>query len=648
VPREKTQGVTPSFFNSWYETVELAIAIGVTYFLAARFGLAIRAQGVAIFWPAAGIAVGALIVFGRAARLPVAVGVAVATIGSSLSIGRNAWHGIAFGFANATQALIVSWLVERWFGRQFKLEDVPQVLGFLVASALGAAAGASGAAIAVSFVEPAALPPQVWRIWFAACLLGTLTVAPLLIGVGEAVRRQPARREVVEGGLGILTLAILSIFLISLPAEPWDSALPVALVFPILLWVTVRCRPLFAAAAAFVVALVIIWSTVFQTGHFGDTSIPLESRILAAQTHVLAGALLTLVLAALFADRRRSEAALAHSHERLQLALHGAELGAFSADLTTGRLECDMRAALLHGHNVPPTTIKESRRYVHPDDLVRIDAALAQAQRTGGVWNAEYRVVHPHAGETRWVAVDSSIIRDLRGTPMGLLGVTRDITERKRAEENLRALNAELDHRVKNALATVSAIITQTQETSSLEADFLTGLNRRIKSLGRTHELLSESRWRGVSLAEIVCREFAPYDTGNAEVGGPRVILKPEATQAVAIVLHELTTNAAKYGAFSNRNGRVSVRWQWLQNGSYDRLVIDWQEMGGPPVLAPSHFGYGTSTIRELIPFELGGAVELVFASYGARCRLDIPANWINRGERSAEKPGAAQAVSLN
>ena len=338
MPSEKGQGSAHNLTRCWLGAVKLAIAIGVTYFLAARFGLALRAQaGVATFWPAAGIAVGALIALGPTARLPVAVGVAVATIGSSLTIGRNAWLGIAFGVVNAGQALTVSWLIERWFGRQFKLEDVPQVLGFLVASALGAATGASGAAIAVSLVEPTAFPPDVWRIWFAACLLGTVTVAPLLIGIGEALRRQPARRELIEGGVGILALAALSTFLISLPEEPWESALPVALVFPILLWITVRCRPLFAAAAAFVVALVIIWSTVFNIGHFGDTSIPLESRITAAQTHVLAGALLALVLAALFADRRRSEVGASQSHDRLQLALDGAELGTFRADLTTGR-----------------------------------------------------------------------------------------------------------------------------------------------------------------------------------------------------------------------------------------------------------------------------------------------------------------------
>ncbi len=496
-------------------------------------------------------------------------------------------------------------------------------------------------------------------------------------------------------------------------------------------------------------------------------SIPLADRKLVAQTVVLAGALLTLVLAALFAERRHSEMVLKQSERRLQLALDGAELGAFSADLATGRFECDARAALIHGHNVQPTTIRESRRFVHPQDRIRIDAALAEAQRTGGSWNAEYRVKHPaghpHAGETRWVAVEGSIVRDARGAAVGLLGVSRDTTERKRTEqalaernlqlamaaksarvgsfaydvdtermrispgytaihgfpdgtteiarsqwqlgvhpedlmrweelrrrafreqwpeysgeyrlvgssgevrwiearlfvsygsdgraqrvvgvdidvttrkhteEHLRSLNAELDHRVKNMLATVSAIVIQTPKANSSLADYVAGLDERIKSLARTHELLSHSRWHGVSLEEIVRREFAPYLADNAEIGGPGVMLKAEAVQALGIVLHELATNAAKHGAFSKPGGRLSLQWRWLRNGSAGRLAIEWQEFGASPVREPTQPGYGTSVVRELIPFELGGTSDLNFATNGLQCRIEIPANWVRKARQ--------------
>src|SRR5262249_30004114 len=163
---------------------------------------------------------------------------------------------------------------------------------------------------------------------------------------------------------------------------------------------------------------------------------------------VLAGTLLALVLAALFCERRQSEATLQKSKERLQLALDGAELGAFSANLITDRLECDARAAQIQGHNDPPFTLKEARRFVRPDHLVHMDHALAEARDSGGVWHAEYRVMpppnHPHAGEMRWIAVEGSIARNPRGAAVGLLGVIRDITHHKRAEQALAERNAQL------------------------------------------------------------------------------------------------------------------------------------------------------------------------------------------------------------
>jgi two-component sensor histidine kinase len=191
-------------------------------------------------------------------------------------------------------------------------------------------------------------------------------------------------------------------------------------------------------------------------------------------------------------------------------------------------------------------------------------------------------------------------------------------------------LNAELDHRAKNLLAIVGAIITQTQRANYSMETFVHAIEQRIASLARLHELLSCSRWQGVTLHEIAQRELAPYASSNAAINGPNVTLKAEAAQALAMVLHELITNAAKYGAFSNQNGRVQLGWRWIKNASHDRLAIEWQEIGGPVVASPSLCGYGTSIIRELIPFELGGTVDLEFASEGLCCRLEIPANWIS------------------
>jgi len=230
------------------------------------------------------------------------------------------------------------------------------------------------------------------------------------------------------------------------------------------------------------------------------------------------------------------------------------------------------------------------------------------------------------------------------GRPLRAVGVDIDVTARKRADEQQRILNAELDHRVKNVLATVSAIIIQTPKAEISLTDFVVRLDARIKSLARTHELLSHNHWQDVSLADIVERVIAPYATGNATVRGPGVALKATATQAMATVFHELATNAAKHGAFSRPTGRLSVGWSWLDNGSEGRVAIYWQESGGPAVSTPNQTGFGTSVIRELIPFELGGTVNLTFASNGLQCRLEIPSDWVSS---DAPKGNSSRALDV-
>ena len=172
-------------------------------------------------------------------------------------------------------------------------------------------------------------------------------------------------------------------------------------------------------------------------------------------------------------------------------------------------------------------------------------------------------------------------------------------------------LIAELDHRVKNVLATVSAVASRTQDASLSGADFAARLASRIQSMAATHELLSGRQWKGISVRELVRRELAPYMAkSNTHLSGPDVTLSPEAGQTVSMVLHELTTNAAKHGALSTDDGLVSVRWRRTWNADAC-LCIEWREAGGPAVNAPRRSGYGTEVIRNLIPYELGGTVDL-------------------------------------
>ena len=224
--------------------------------------------------------------------------------------------------------------------------------------------------------------------------------------------------------------------------------------------------------------------------------------------------------------------------------------------------------------------------------------------------------------------------------------VMRDVTERKRAEERQRALAAELDHRVKNVLASVTAIVAHTRQESKTVANFVEVLDGRISSMARTHELLSSQGWKGISLTQLARRELAPYAAlNNTELNGPEVILTAEAGQTLAMVFHELATNAAKYGALSTKNGCVSVRWHRPSNGyPTSHLVLEWQETGGPPVVDGGKSGFGTSTIRDLIPYELGGAVDFVLAPEGVRCRLELPSRWLSN-DREPVSEGTTDAA---
>src|SRR5262245_13468980 len=653
----------------------------------------------------------------------------------------------------------------------------------------------------------------------------------------------------IEGAGTVVLIALASIYAVTFPTGTWLSFEPDAIAVVVLLWLTARNQQLFAIAGAFVVSISVIGATTYGIGHFGDVTLPIVERARGSRVVAIMVTAFTLVLSALFAERRRNEAELKQSNNRLQLALDCAELGTWSLQQNTGRFENDVRDRRIHGHGpeAPPKTLAEMRSQVHPDDLPRLDDAFRELRHTGGSCRTEYRLaprtIQERAGRERWVAMEGTVVRLANGRPEQLLGVTRDITERKHAEltlaerntqlelasktarvgsfaidfrtelvnlspgcaailglpdstleisrdnirkrvhpENLATFDAalaqvflkkqrefiaqfriirtdnadvrwtllrgvilydqggqplramvgiidfterkqaelqlaernaqfglaqkatrvgtytydniartmqlseasaaifglpqgtteitaddwrsrvhpddvqrlaaerrrafkerqselvgelrivrptgevrwievralitygedglpcsmvsvyidvterrhaedhkslliaELDHRVKNTLATVSAVVSHTRQGRRSVADFAATLEGRLRSMAATHELLSAHRWLGISLANLVRRELAPYtNRNNIKISGPDVALRPEAGQAIAMVIHELATNAAKYGALSTKMGRVSVRWDQLLNGHpRPDLVLDWQEIGGP------------------------------------------------------------------
>ena len=349
-------------------------------------------------------------------------------------------------------------------------------------------------------------------------------------------------------------------------------------------------------------------------------------------------------------ERKQAEQALAERNIQLALAAKAGLVGTYAYDGDTEIMQISAGYAAIHGFPEGTAEIARSECLagVHPDDVGRVDHCRSEAIRAlRREYNVEYRIHRPD-GELRWVETRCFLSFTGGRRLYRVVGVSIDITERKRVEEQQRTLLAELDHRVKNALATVSAAVSHTGQGSGSVAEFVAALDGRIRSMATTHELLSSHRWRGVSLTELVRRELAPYATGsNTEISGPGILLKPEAGQAMAMVLHELATNAAKYGALSTNDGRVSIRWDRHPNGHpRSHLAFEWQEIGGPPVGAVGKSSYGTSTIRDLIPYELRGTVDFVLAPEGVRCRLELPADCLGSDRQPFFRDRTAHASS--
>ena len=333
-------------------------------------------------------------------------------------------------------------------------------------------------------------------------------------------------------------------------------------------------------------------------------------------------------------ERKQAEAQLNESKARLADAMAAGQVMAFEWDAITGLSQRYDNAAHILGFEQGGTANSPRNdflRHVHPDDRMSLKTRIRELSPGRPSYALSFRFVRPDGREV-WLEETAKAEFDAAGKLLRIKGLTRDITERQLLEEQKNMLIAELDHRVKNVLATVSVVASRTKETSTSMADFVAALDGRIKSMATTHELLSYRRWHGISLSELIQRELAPYaKAGNTQIEGPDIILSADAGQATAMVFHELATNAAKFGALSSTNGHVCVRWSNRRNGhAHGWLSIRWQESGGPIVPQHARCGYGTSVIRDLIPYELGGTVDLVLTPEGVRCKLEIPDRWLS------------------
>jgi PAS domain S-box-containing protein len=332
--------------------------------------------------------------------------------------------------------------------------------------------------------------------------------------------------------------------------------------------------------------------------------------------------------------RTQAEAALAGSEARLRLAQEAAGVGVFEAYLARNRAYWSPAMFDVYGLDRAGREAGVERpvfrSLIHPEDREAVqrsrDAILAD--RAESRFRFEFRIIRPDTGELRWVTSRGEVVRDAAGEPVLLRGVAYDITERRRAEERQLLLAREVDHRAKNALAVVQAIIGLTRTADPEQ--FREAVTGRIAAMARAHTLLAREGWGSAMLRELIAEEVAPHraDAPGGEdrvrLSGPPVALAPDAAQPLAMALHELATNAVKYGALSTPDGKVAIDWQAAAEGG---LVLRWMEQGGPPLEGvPARRGFGSSVIRNTVERQLGGSVTFAWPPEGLQCTLTLPA----------------------
>lgn len=253
-------------------------------------------------------------------------------------------------------------------------------------------------------------------------------------------------------------------------------------------------------------------------------------------------------------------------------------------------------------------------------------AEVMKTLQAGGTWSGEIALRH-RDGRIFPAHVSDGPLRDPTGKLIGIVGISYDITPRKEAERKQSLLIRELHHRVKNTLSTVQAIMGTTARNTSSVEEFQKSFSGRLSALARTHALLTEDPEQSAPISGLLLSELEPFDDRSGRrivLDGPKLVLPSQTAVPLGMAVHELTTNAAKYGALSDPKGSVAVRWREVDEGGR-KLLLEWQERGGPPVQAPTREGFGTRLLKRLLSEQSGSDVRVDFPPEGVQVSVSLP-----------------------
>lgn len=323
-------------------------------------------------------------------------------------------------------------------------------------------------------------------------------------------------------------------------------------------------------------------------------------------------------------ERKQGEEALRDAETRQRLAIDAARLAVWEVDIATDALTATPELNRLFGLPADHRpTLEELRRFYLPGERARVQATAQDALAQGkSHFEEEFRIRWPD-GTLHWLLMRAEITFHADGRPHRVIGVLADIDDRKRFEEQQMLMTRELNHRVKNSLSVVQSLATQSFRGGKADPAALTAFRERLQALAGANDMLLQREWRSFDLQSLAETILAPHVDGAERVviSGPKIDMPPRLNVPLALALHELSTNAAKYGALSVEGGKVSLRWEVTTTGG---VRLEWLEQGGPPIDAPVNRRFGMRLVSDIVAVELG-EVELVARPDGVKCTITMP-----------------------
>jgi two-component system, chemotaxis family, CheB/CheR fusion protein len=326
-------------------------------------------------------------------------------------------------------------------------------------------------------------------------------------------------------------------------------------------------------------------------------------------------------------EREKATRALRASEQRLAAIVNQATVGVAETDLNGRFVLANSRYCAMVGRSADELYDLRMHDITHPEDWPRNLEALCRLTGEGKSFEIEKRYVRPD-GSIVWAHSNVAAVSGPDGKPQRTVTVSLDITERKRADDHRQLMVQELNHRVKNTLATVQSIAMQTlshaRDTTVAREQF----DSRLMALSKAHDILTQESWEGAPLRQIINEAAAPHSAlarDRFDIEGPEVWLTPKRALALALALHELCTNAMKYGALSNDEARVRIEWTVANTDGARELRMHWTEMDGPRVTPPRKRGFGSRLIEHGLGQDLGGEVRIDFAATGVTCSISAP-----------------------